>query len=365
MVVVNLGVVVFFCMMLAIVIMALPNVKNVKVLFDRENTNATKGIAILMIILSHILQYTGEAIPVVGGNKIRAVVGSFGAVGVAIFFFLSGYGIFLLLNKRDKKFLVLQTVILQIIRLVLVFVVSFGVVGIVRLVLIEVFHTTPIAGSKVFHSFITLQMIGTSTWYLKIQIIFYLFAMVSFCIFPLKYRNAVITLFVIGYVVIAKWINLPDFWWKTAMCFPMGALCAENKERLSCFVERNKLLTIISVFIAMILAYLWIMKDGNYIALPQLIAFVCLAFSISFASSILQISNKLLIIIGKASLPFYLIHIGLAEGLFVELKNIDVQVIAFIVLTIIFSIFGYFVDKKIVVFNRKRRMFQNNDLRSV
>lgn len=81
------------------------NHKNQNYLFmDRELSDTLHGIAIIMIVLAHIFAQNDDVIKaIVGGRYILTVVGSWGAVGVAIFFFPSGYGNEISISKISNK----------------------------------------------------------------------------------------------------------------------------------------------------------------------------------------------------------------------------------------------------------------------
>ena len=344
---VNLLMFVFVIVMVGMVVAALPNIFKDGILFERVNTDAIRGIAILMILLSHIMQYTGNTISIIGGGITRAIVGCFGGIGVAVFFFLSGYGNYLSLNKLHSCKDVMCKTISRIIRLIVIFIVSFFVVGAIRIIMTYVFQVDSITIEELAKSMITLCMAGTSTWYLKIQILFYICAAIAFIAAPTKYRNWIIVLLAGGYVLIARHLGLQDFWWKTAMCFSAGSICAENISGIGQIVAKHKIVVFVTLLMLTGCAYLWVLKDGNYRLVPQLLSFVIFSLAIPVLCSVLQLGWKPFVIMGKASLPIYLIHIGLAVGILSQLKNVNLQISIYLVLTIILSIVVYYIDKKV------------------
>lgn len=68
MITVNCSIALFFLGMLILAVYSIPKIKIKKEFLAIENTNATKGIAILMIILAHIMQYAGNSVTVIGGG---------------------------------------------------------------------------------------------------------------------------------------------------------------------------------------------------------------------------------------------------------------------------------------------------------
>ena len=111
--------------MLFALIESLTSAKN-KALLTLEKTEVIKGIATLMIVLSHIIQYVGNKNIVCGGGKLSiTVIRSFGGIGVAIFFFLSGFGNFISLSNVKERKLIILKVLRKILRLISTFIICF------------------------------------------------------------------------------------------------------------------------------------------------------------------------------------------------------------------------------------------------
>ena len=193
-------------------------------------------------------------------------------------------------------------------------------------------------------------MEGSTTWYLKVQILLYIFMMFDFLFVNNKYRNVFLIFLTIAYVIFANNYGLLDFWWKTSFCFSMGAIIAKNRKIIEKFIEHKSLLTLIASFFLVVLSYIWLIKDRNYAIVVQLFSFSVLSIGVCFICSLLNIKNKFLRIVGNNSYPVYLIHIGLAEILLTN-NNVELSVIVFIILTIILSAFVFFFDATIANFN--------------
>lgn len=264
-----------------------------------------------------------------------------------MYFFYSGYGNYLSLNKTADKKEVARKTSLHIFRLIVIFFVSFVGVVSIQFIFAQIFSLDVIAFDTLVESVLTLCMVGTSTWYLKVQILFYFIAAIAFIVVPSKYRNGSIVMMTLLYVLVARGCGLSDYWWKTAMCFPMGTIYAENKDVFQRGILKYKW-SIVSVLVVLMgCAYIWILKDGLYRVIPQLLAYIIFSIAIPVGGSVFQLKNKQIAFIGKASLQIYLIHIGLAACVFQELYNANLQIAVFIVLTIILSIAAYYVDIKI------------------
>lgn len=349
MIIVNLVIVVFFIYMLFALIESLTSAKN-KALLTLEKTEVIKGIATLMIVLSHIIQYVGNKNIVCGGGKLSiTVIRSFGGIGVAIFFFLSGFGNFISLSNVKERKLIILKVLRKILRLISTFIICFILVFSVKLIISSLVDI-PIVFEKSIQSLFSLRMEGSTTWYLKVQILLYIFMMFDFLFVNNKYRNVFLIFLTIAYVIFANNYGLLDFWWKTSFCFSMGAIIAKNRKIIEKFIEHKSLLTLIASFFLVVLSYIWLIKDRNYAIVVQLFSFSVLSIGVCFICSLLNIKNKFLRIVGNNSYPVYLIHIGLAEILLTN-NNVELSVIVFIILTIILSAFVFFFDATIANFN--------------
>lgn len=140
----------------------------------RLDTDFIRGIAILMIMLAHIAVQLGENTKLIGGGYTYRVVSSWGGVGVAIFFFLSGYGnLFSILKlfATEKQIKGRATWLWSRIRkLIFVFVLCF-----VPVCIITEFSLPEMYDFRDYLvNLLTLRIPGTSTWYLKIQILMYI-----------------------------------------------------------------------------------------------------------------------------------------------------------------------------------------------
>ena len=70
----------------------------------KSATDSLRGFSIIMIVFAHICQYEDSLKQIlIGGGVSYKFIFSWGAIGVGLFFFLSGLGCYLSLNKGDKN----------------------------------------------------------------------------------------------------------------------------------------------------------------------------------------------------------------------------------------------------------------------
>ena len=200
-------------------------------------------------------------------------------------------------------------------------------------------------------NFLSLKMLGTTTWYLKTQLLFYVFIVLAMLI---NNKRSIILLFCfsLGHAVITFIIGFPDFWWKTSLCFASGACIAKYKEwiqqRLA--TKQKRLFYFVFLFLLSIISYALIILLRPVNLLITLILYRCLSVSLVVSFYILRMNTHYLHTIGKTSLEIYIIHIGLLGALFTNTqKNIYFNIIIYLISTIILTIIVKCVISKLKI----------------
>lgn len=148
---------------------------------DKSITDSIKGISAIMILFSHINQIWGRAHLNYYdfGCGLEKHIARWGVLGVANFFFLSGYGIFTSLKKMQIKY-----------------------------------------------TYINLM---------------YMISLVSYMVLPVKVRIVGIFCMCIACISITPSIGIPKWWLQTTPCYVMGMMLAKHKNKIDKLLD-NKIL---------------------------------------------------------------------------------------------------------------------------
>lgn len=304
---------------------------------SKESTGALRGISIIAITFAHICQAEPQLVgSLVGGKYTYTIMFTWGGIGVAIFFLLSGYGCFLSINKTDSN---LQWAIKHIIKMILYFIICFIIVILVRtLALGETISLTECA-----ECFFTLKLPGTSSWYFKIQILFYILLAISNRI---KANQCyVISVLVLLYAAVTSLGGLPDYWWKTSMCFVSGCLIAKYRDVVSQYA--SKIYVNVGLLFLGLASFIYTRIDFHYIFIPQLIAYVFISVCIVIIWNNIDGKNKVLDLVGKASLAMYLIHTGVVDTVYSLTLTTNIKTIVFIFIVVIGTTISYQMTERI------------------
>lgn len=296
--------------------------------FSKDSTGVLRGITIIAIAFAHICQAQHDVInSLVGGKYSYYVIFSWGGIGVAVFFLLSGYGCYLSISKTDNS---LKWMVHHVVKMLLYFVIAYTFVVLIRIGILK----EEISVNECLICFFTLKLPGTSSWYFKIQILFYILLAISNAI--KKNQCYLVTAFVVIYASVAALFGLPDYWWKTSLCFAVGCYIAIHKDSFLNIVSKIQC-NIILIVLGMI-AFVYIRKDYHYYFLPQLIAYVLISLCIVTLWNSVGGESKLFNSVGKASLAVYLIHIGIVDTVYGLNSNLTVKSIIFVALVLIGSV---------------------------
>ena len=192
-----------------------------------QKTGATKGIFVIIVVLSHLRQYitldnSAYNLPF---QKFMVFLGQ---LMVVVFLFYSGYGVLLGLRKKDGYAVSIITkrvpkVLLHFDIAVVIFFILGWLTG----------RHYPV--TKLLRSLIGIDGVGNSVWFITVILILYI---ITFAVFVFARKKIILgtvltTLASAVVVVLFLRFRPHEYWWyDTIMCYPLGMWYAIAKERI-------------------------------------------------------------------------------------------------------------------------------------
>jgi len=269
-------------------------------LYKREATAWFKGLAIIMVILSHFAEWWTWFYAEEGTRElVRYGISRFGPYGVAIFFLFSGYG--LAKSAGDKRIGI---------KFILKRVVSVYVPYLIMVVLI-----TLLSGGFEDKEDILKLFYGQDFWYMTVLFSFYLAFMAIWLVFDNCHIRAVLlAVFTYWYSNYLYTEGEYDFWFISNIAFAIGALLALYEPVIKKVMDKVGIIfallfaagSIAVVRSALYVEHVW-EEPIDEIRSRILAVTIFTLFVASFAA-VWKWYDPILPILGKYSLYFYLSH---------------------------------------------------------
>lgn len=281
----------------------------------------------LLILFHHIYVKLaiemGLSIPYVG-----LLLAPGGYLGTGLFFFLSGYGLYhSLLRQKQLRITYLST---RLIKMLCVYVVSF---------VICVFLKWDIIDHFIMIDFLSLTIPGTTTWFFKVIIALYI---ISYVVFKnnisKEFKVLLISIITMTYYLIAL-KYLPDFWYTSVLCFPIGMIVALKKQWFTIYTQ-------ILGFLLFILCFKYMQREDM-----RFTTAITFCFAVLFVMRYVTIKSQMLKYIGKHSLCFYLFQLVLLRPLMVFQSHPLLYVGVVIIMVSLLSFFYVrYIERKINIY---------------
>ena len=251
-----------------------------------DETCALRGLAMFIIMFSHL------ADPSV---RITYFFYVSGALGVAVCFTVSGYGLGKGYQRKDKY--LEHFLLFKFLRCLLPYFILY------------LFYIL-IAGkeAQIAYEIPRLQMAGAPLWYLKVQLLLYILFYLIYRYFLFeKYKIWALVICCLGYCFILHHYAIESYWYKTCLFFPIGVWLASN-DYIILPILRTKTIRCCLLALSLlvfIIIYFWgrlgheLLIDGIY----------SLFFTLFALSTSQYIPNSYLLnMMGIYSMEVYLIH---------------------------------------------------------
>lgn len=274
-----------------------------------KSTTGLKGFLALGIVLHHLSQWvtTGEGF---------SNFGYMGTYIVSIFFFLSGYGLYVQ-NERKENYLD-NFLVKRLSKILIPFIFISAIYLIYR----------TINGQELSNSFfIDLFKKGSTViyngWFVDIIILMYIFFYISFRVFSNKTIAILVnTVFIIFYIFLAIKLGYGFWWYNSSLPFVLGLVWAKNKENIDRLLNNYYFIPLVSATVLLfvshqysfILQKLHLVDNYSYALAANIDNVIFTLFFILIVRKI-DFSNNYLLFLGKISFELYMIH-GLVISIF-------------------------------------------------
>lgn len=201
---------------------------------SKEKTNSIKGIFILLIVLSHSLQYiegSSYLFDCFGDNAFTWFFSHLGQMVVVMFLFYSGYGV-----GESSKYKGLSYVNSMPRRRILTTLINFDV-AVIAFILLKVVLGHTISIKQALLSLTGWESVGNSNWYIFVILLCYLFTYISLRLRLPRRGYSIVLLFTLCFATIAALSLFKGHWWyDTILCYPLGFLFSSYKKPvIGCF----------------------------------------------------------------------------------------------------------------------------------
>lgn len=281
--------------------------KPVEDFLTKDATLAMRGLGMMFIIFTHM------AAGFICTSTYFFWVS--GAIGVAICFLVSGYGLHVSYKRKDNYLSGFW--LPKILRLLIPFVLA------LMLYWLRLYMEGRTMSAQVFlESLFTITFPETTLWYLKIQFLMYaaFFFAYRYLKEP-KLKIAGVFAIAAGFILIAAATGLELFWYNTCLFFPLGLVLAEYQERILPVLRKYWVALLAGTAFVFLYAVLYFFGrldlDFLFDSVYMLIFCALLLWLVQHFSGF-----RALEILGKYSIEVYLLHIVIG-GIFSSEKPLS------------------------------------------
>ena len=296
---------------------------------DKQDVDVIKGIATCFVILSHLTIQLG---PMDGYNRILNIFNVMGGMGVLLFFFVSGYGLFN--GYKDKRVDVIfwkKRLIKMYLPCVIIQLIFYLIVSYVN----QTFNIFDIIFKSMF-----------GAWFIDVILVQYFIFFIAWKITKGKSESWIALSFFISMIAALVFIEcgFNARWYNGLMLFPFGMLIAYKEEKLIGQMERRwKIFFYMSGIMFLLLGWVFVLFKESFVVINVVKTFSGMSLSLMFCILFLRIRlcSKIMLYMGKRSLYFYLVHVNILYILLL-IEKMSGILIFYLVFILTFTIVEFF-----------------------
>lgn len=271
----------------------------------KDDSSAMRGISAIFIILAHYLSYVKKhGISSLGPALLMEWCGG---LGVCVFFFASGYGLWISYREKDINRSYVYNRFINVIPATITLRIIFSIIlGIYK--------------NGWQHFLLYIINLEKPLWFISEIVLIYIMFYIAMKI-SRKYSIALISAMITAMSLIFYMLGFNARWYNAALVFSVGLLTAKYRSAILEFFKKNYFLKLALLFISFgICAVGFSVFKGNELAnLLKLSAGAIFSMCLFCLLMKLRIKSQLLLSIGNASLQAYIIHLGIISTLFLYL----------------------------------------------
>lgn len=298
-----------------------------------EQSYQLRGLAMIMIILSHLSQHLS-----LDYNIDIPLLIQGGSLGNSIFFFVSGYGMYMSMTRQQV--LNVRYLWLHLIKIIVPFVVAF----VAALIGVAVMRDDYKWSATLGH-FFTMTLPYASAWFLKAIMMLYIFSFIAFKFSSRPNRRVLlVAIFSLIYCVIGYYVEIGKWMYETILNYAAGMLIAVMQ------VKMNRANWGIAFWISLIL-FVLLFSIYFKCSIPfvnRLMYGFFLTLTLIYGIKIFNKRSKILRFIGVNSILFYLFHIGFLYVHYSPYIDMIIIITATISLTLIYISLKKYIDRFIM-----------------
>ena len=270
--------------------------------FGKDTTASIRGIAMIGIILHHIhSRFQGQS----------PILAATGFLGTGIFFFISGYGNMLSINRREDS-VKIDWFLKKLVKLYIPFFVAYWIYFCV----LELFYKDLVPSVKeILIDLVTASLPNKDSWFIKIILLCFLVHWIAKNLFSDCFKQNLFIFVVIAIYVIVMWrMHVKTQWYTSPICYPIGCIVAKPKllNKILTYLKEKKVFS----FVIFLLAFFAAMVLTRKIWAVTLVCPVLLSLACYYFSFIFEVKTRFLSWIGNNSFEFYILHYACLQGFY-------------------------------------------------
>lgn len=291
---------------------------------SREDSTVVKGIAICFVILAHLVSALEQQYTI----KVLQLYSVLGGMGVLLFFFLSGYGLFKGYSAKEPNSTFIKKRIKNVVY-------PYALMKTIFYIIFVLFGQ-PFTINNFLGNYLD--------WFVVVIIIEYAIFYFTWTFATGNRKKQLILLnFIFSFfLAIIFWeMGLEPRWYNGLLLFPTGMLIAKYETKLLKYIKNNWIFSIsISIVAFLGLGVLFSIYKGEatvWADFLKSLAGIALAFVVGIFFLKFKLKSSLMRFIGKRSLYFYIVHLNIMHIL-MEILNVSVVLSFYVVLFFTFIV---------------------------